>query len=124
MPQVELSRLHLQARHLEILQALLKRHVPRAEVWAYGSRVTGASHEGSDLDLVLRNPLDLTSDVGGWMELKEALQESALPMLVEVHLWPQLPETFHPNIEAAHVVIQGASTGHADFVAQHKPAKS
>ncbi len=26
------------------------------EVWAYGSRVNGAAHEGSDLDLVIRGP--------------------------------------------------------------------
>lgn len=34
--------------------ALLGQHVPQAEVWAYGSRVNGGAHEGSDLDLVLR----------------------------------------------------------------------
>ena len=26
------------------------------EVWAYGSRVNGRAHEGSDLDLVIRSP--------------------------------------------------------------------
>ncbi|MFN5236631.1 MAG: nucleotidyltransferase domain-containing protein [Bacteroidota bacterium] len=26
------------------------------EVWAYGSRVNGDAHEGSDLDLVIRTP--------------------------------------------------------------------
>ena len=39
-------------------EALLREHVPNAEVWAYGrSRVNGRCHSGSDLDLVLRSPI-------------------------------------------------------------------
>lgn len=106
MPKLELSQLRLQARHLQTLQDLLTRWVPHAEVWAYGSRVTGGAHEGSDLDLVLRNSNDPGLPVNGWLELKEALQNSLLPMLVEVHLWPYLPADFHTNIEAAYVVVQ------------------
>lgn len=77
-----------------------------AEVWAYGSRVRGCAHEGSDLDLVLRHPQDLERDVEGWLELKEALQESMLPILVEVHLWARPPKAFHGEIEQAYVVLQ------------------
>ena len=50
------DRLHLPQRYRRILEALLREHVPDAEVWAYGSRITGESHEGSDLDLVARGP--------------------------------------------------------------------
>lgn len=111
MPQLDLKQLQLPARHLHTLQALLAQYTPHAEVWAYGSRVTGGAHEGSDLDVVLRNPTDLTHDVDGWVELKEALQESALPLLVEVHLWPRLPAMFHRNIEAGYVVVQTGAPG-------------
>ncbi|NJM32248.1 MAG: nucleotidyltransferase domain-containing protein [Limnobacter sp.] len=107
MPLLELSCLQLPAKYLHTLQALLAQHVPQAEVWAYGSRVTGGAHEGSDLDLVLRHATDLTQEVEGWVDLREALQESTLPMLVEVHLWPRLPAAFHSNIEAGYVVLQG-----------------
>jgi predicted nucleotidyltransferase len=62
MPRLELSRLLLSDRHLHTLQALLAQHAPGAEVWAYGSRVTGGAHEGSDLDLVLRHPGDPTQE--------------------------------------------------------------
>ena len=106
MPALDPTRLHLPARHLHTLRALLRQHVPRAEVWAYGSRVTGGAHEGSDLDLVLRDPDDPTRDVEGWGELQEALQASPLPMLVDVHLWSRLPEAFHRRIEAGYVVMQ------------------
>jgi predicted nucleotidyltransferase len=106
MPRVDLSHLLLGSAHLRTLRNLLAQHIPSGEVWAYGSRVTGSAHEGSDLDLVLRNPADLTQDVEGWVELKEALQNSALPILVEVHLWSRLPEAFHGTIEAGYVVVQ------------------
>ena len=50
------DRLDLPRRYREQLEALLSEHVPGVEVWAYGSRVNGRSHEASDLDLVLRGP--------------------------------------------------------------------
>ena len=50
------DRLELPLRYRRELEALLREHVPDAEVWAYGSRVTGESHPASDLDLVLRGP--------------------------------------------------------------------
>ena len=106
MPQLDCSQLDLAPRHLAMLQTLLNRHVPDAQVWAFGSRVNGDAHEGSDLDLVLRNPPDLAQSVAGWLELKEALQESSLPILVEVHDWAHLPAAFHRNIEQGYVVLQ------------------
>lgn len=108
MPRLEDSRLWLPAGQLRCLQELLARHVPQAEVWAYGSRVSGGAHEGSDLDLVLRNPADLGQDVPGWSALQQALQDSPLPMLVQVHQWSRLPASFRRNIEAGYVVVQPA----------------
>jgi predicted nucleotidyltransferase len=89
-----------------LLQALFAHHVPEAEVWAFGSRVTGEAHEGSDLDLVLRNPQDLSASVSGWYDLKEAIQQSTLPILVDVHDWAHLPKAFHQEIAAHYVVLQ------------------
>ena len=107
MPDRELQGLQLSPRQLAVLDALLAQHVPQADVWAYGSRVTGGAHEGSDLDLVLRHPLDVTQDVDGVFELKAALQSSDLPMLVDVHVWSRLPASFHRNIEAGYWVVRG-----------------
>ena len=50
------SQLHLFTRHRRILEALVLKHLPGVEVWAYGSRINGRSHDGSDLDLILRGP--------------------------------------------------------------------
>lgn len=108
MPVREWPGLLLPAHQLQALQALLKQHVPEAEVWAYGSRVTGGAHEGSDLDLVLRHPIDLLQPVPGGPALREALQDSPLPMLVDVHQWAEVPAGFRANMAAAHVVLQPA----------------
>ena len=96
----------LPAHYLALLQALFARHAPEAEVWAFGSRVTGEAHEGSDLDLVVRNPQDLNASVAGWLDLKEAIQHSTLPILVDVHDWAHLPKTFHQEISAHYIVLQ------------------
>ena len=45
------ERLDLPCRYRDQIEALLREHVPCVEVWAYGSRVTGRSHKGSDLEL-------------------------------------------------------------------------
>jgi predicted nucleotidyltransferase len=118
MPLREVTALHLEPQYLQLLQKILHAHVPEAQVWAYGSRVKGGGHEGSDLDVVLRHTPDPTQDVAGWLALKEALQNSALPMLVEVHLWSRLPAAFYDNIHADYVELQ---TGGRSSPAAHKP---
>ena len=50
------ERLQLKPRHRRMLEGVLRAHAPGVEVWAYGSRLSGRSHGGSDLDLVLRAP--------------------------------------------------------------------
>jgi len=75
------------------------------EVWAYGSRVDGTAHEGSDLDLVIRskNGEKIPGDI--LVELKDSIRESNIPVLVELFDWARLPESFHRNIEAHHEVL-------------------
>lgn len=75
------------------------------EVWAYGSRVSGTAHEGSDLDLVLRSA-DLSKlPVEVFAEVKEKITESNIPILVEVFDWARLPESFHQNILRQYEVL-------------------
>lgn len=100
------NKLDLPERHLLALRQLLAIHVPGVEVWAYGSRVTGGGHETSDLDIVLRNPHAPKQTTQNYQNLKEALQQSAIPILIDVHDWAHLPESFHREIERCHVVIQ------------------
>lgn len=104
--------LDLPEKYLEQIQALLRVHVPHAEVWAYGSRVTGSGHEASDLDLVLRNPKNLQAETAALSDLKEAFTESNLPIRVDVMDWARIPASFHREIERAHVVVQDGRYGY------------
>ena len=97
--------LHLSPRHHEEITALLRKHLPDVEVWAYGSRVNGQSHGGSDLDLVLRGPRLAEINTSRLADFIEALQDSTIPFLVEARDWARLPESFHCEIERAHVVL-------------------
>lgn len=99
--------LTLEPQYLAILLDLVDRYAPDAEVWAYGSRVAGGAHEASDLDLVLRNPVDLTQRQAHLLELKEAIAESDLPILVDVMDWARVPDTFQREMEKKHVVLVG-----------------
>ena len=75
------------------------------EVWAFGSRVNGTAHVGSDLDLVIRTedlhklPFTLLSNI------QETLRESNIPIIIEICDWARLPESFHKNIEAQHELL-------------------
>ena len=99
------ERLDLPRRYRDQIEALLHEHVPGVEVWAYGSRVSGRSHEGSDLDLVLRGPGLKRIPSGQLADLIEALEESNVPILVQTHDWARLPERFHREIEREYVVL-------------------
>ncbi len=88
----------LRAKDREALIAIFSTLRCPAEVWAFGSRVTGEAHEGSDLDLVIRtkNLQKLPKDV--LLEIKEHIQKSNIPILVEIFDWALLPDGFHTHI--------------------------
>ena len=104
--QAMADRLHLLPRHRRLLQALLREHLPGAEVWAYGSRVNGRSHDGSDLDLVLRGAGLEKIPIDRLVDFEEALRESNIPFLVEARDWARLPARFLREIEREYVVVQ------------------
>ncbi len=99
------DRLHLLPRHRLILEALLRKHLLNVEVWVYGSRVNGRSHEGSDLDLVLRGPGLNKIPHRSLIEFEEAVRESNIPILVEARDWARMPKRFHREIEREYVVL-------------------
>lgn len=89
----------LKDKHRQLLEALFRSLELPIEVWAYGSRVQGTAHEGSDLDLVVRTA-DLQPLPPGVLAcLRAQLRESNLPILVDVADWGTLPESFRQNIK-------------------------
>lgn len=100
-----MAQLNVQPRHREQIERLLRQHLPGIEVWAYGSRTNGRSHEGSDLDLVMRAPGLVPIPNAALAGLREAFRESNIPFLIEVRDWARLPESFHDEIARSHVVM-------------------
>jgi type I restriction enzyme S subunit len=96
--------IELDASHLDEVRQILKRHVPIAEVRAFGSRVQGNARKFSDLDLALVGVDDL--DWRAVEALKDAFAGSDLPFRVDVVLWRQLPDSLRANVESHHVVVQ------------------
>jgi predicted nucleotidyltransferase len=94
---------------LDIIRRILVTHLPEMEVRAYGSRVTGTAHEGSDLDLVVHNRKNPQVRVQNLVEVREAFSESNLPILVDILDWSQIPDSFREEIERSGIVISSGN---------------
>jgi predicted nucleotidyltransferase len=99
------GKLDLCPKWLEIIRRILATHLPDAEVIAYGSRVTGKAHEGSDLDLVARNWHNPLLSAGNLGAVREAFSESNLPILIDILDWSRIPDSFREEIAHTGIVI-------------------
>lgn len=104
----------LKPRYKQLLLDLFSELPLPIEVWAYGSRVSGTAHDGSDLDLVIRTRDGEKIPIDIFLDLKEKIRDSNVPILVELFDWARLPESFHKNIEACHEVFFPEPEGVAD----------
>jgi len=95
----------LKEKYKESLLAIFASTKSPMEVWAYGSRVNGKAHDGSDLDLVLRTPNLSPLGRDEYELLCEKIRDSTIPILVELRDWATLPSSFHKNIEANYEVV-------------------
>ena len=68
------------------------------KILAYGSRVNGEAHDMSDLDLVLVAENENKINISELVSFKEALQNSNIPIFVQVLDWNRIPQSFHKNI--------------------------
>jgi predicted nucleotidyltransferase len=87
-----------------LLEILSKVEHP-IEVWAYGSRVNGGAHDGSDLDLVMRTMDDAPLPMAVYAETVERIRQSNIPILVQLFDLNRLPKEFQQNIRGSHEVI-------------------
>lgn len=101
-----MSKLDIKPDDLQLVKRILQQHAPDLEVWAYGSRVKGQSHDASDLDLVLRNPKNLEKPAAGLARLKQVFTDSNLPFLIDVMDWANLPPDYQREIMKQHVSIK------------------
>ncbi len=96
-----MSNLFVDLKHLEILKNIFQEYCPEAKVYAYGSRTKSSAHEGSDLDLTIKN----FPDNKYLFELKEIISESNIPFLVDINIYDNLPQSFKDEIEKNNIQI-------------------
>lgn len=96
-----MSKLFLRPQYLKILTDIFESYCPEAEIWAYGSRVKGEAHEGSDLDMVVRS-FNSNKNI---YKLRELINDSNIPILTDILEFEKLPKTFQEEIEKEYVVI-------------------
>ena len=95
----------LKSKYKQMLLDIFSELALPVEVLAYGSRVKGTAHDGSDLDLVIKTMDGKKIPIDILMELQEKIRDSNVPILVDLFDWARLPESFHKNIEACHEVF-------------------
>lgn len=87
-----------------IVQAILQKHVPDRDVWAFGSRAKGNAKDYSDLDLAIlgEQPLGLAVSAA----LADDFSESDLPWKVDVVDWATTSASFRKIIAQDKVLVQ------------------
>lgn len=98
--------LFLREKDKQLLQHLIATYLPNVTVWAYGSRVTGGAHDTSDLDIVLINKELSAIPFQAFHNFVEAVRESNIPILVDIHDWARIPSCFHKEILEHHVELK------------------
>ena len=101
----------LAPHYLETVRSILAEHVPNCEVRAFGSRVKWEGWEYSDLDLAVL--CGDGEDRRVIARLKEAFENSDLPIRVDVLDWHAVADDFRKVIESDCFVVQ-AATGFED----------
>lgn len=94
--------LDVKKEYLDELRGIFCNYCPKAEIWAYGSRIKNDSHSGSDLDLVVRNFNEENKSI---TELREILNDSDIPFLIEIQEFYRMPKSFQNEILKNYVRI-------------------
>jgi len=100
-----MSQINLPKDQMEIVKRILRKELVDTEVWIFGSRLTHSYHDGSDLDLVLRNKQDLNRITKTLGRVRQAFIDSDLPIEVDVLDWARLPDTFKKIILENYIVL-------------------
>ena len=95
----------LDDKYLDEVHTILQQWIPTYEVWAFGSRVHQRGLKPfSDLDLALITEQPLDASLYG--QIKEAFEESELPIRVDIVDWALLTDAFKEVIRQEHERIQ------------------
>jgi len=91
----------------QAIERMIGSAFPGAEVWAFGSRVTGKARPWSDLDLTVFAAPDVWAEErnAAFSHLREMLDDSDVPFRVDVLDWQTLPEHHRRNIRSFYEVF-------------------
>ena len=106
----------LSPNHLKTVRQILAEHVPACEVRAFGSRVTHSAKAYSDLDLAVVGAAAL--DRHTLARLKEAFEDSDLPIQVDVLDWQEISQSFRETVAKDYAVPQKMPGGSGESVAR------
>lgn len=87
--------LYVKPKYRDMLKKIFAEYCPLAEIWAYGSRVNGDAHAGSDLDLAVINFGEPHKNIN---ELRQIVSDSNVPFLVDLLEFKSLPAAFQNEI--------------------------
>ncbi len=96
--------INLSEKHLHIVQSILSRYIPGAEVWVFGSRITQCFKPYSDLDIVIRQCEGINQKQ--LFLLMDAFEESDLPIKVDVLDWESVDVGFQKVILRNYEVLE------------------
>lgn len=91
------------SNQLSEVRTILRKIVPDATVWVFGSRITGKAKRFSDLDLALISDKPIASETI-W-DLRESFSDSDLPFRVDVIDLASVSADFKLIVEKAHTVL-------------------
>jgi predicted nucleotidyltransferase len=97
-----MNKLFVKEKYLKDLLSIFEKYCPKAEIIAYGSRVGGDCHDGSDLDLAIKN---LDKCEIKLYELKEIFRNSNIPFLIDIVEFEKIPESFQKEILKNNITI-------------------
>ncbi len=109
----------LRPRHEKIVRRILKKHVPDATIWVFGSRVKQTANNSSDLDLAIVSQNKIPLQVMNL--LKFDFEESDLPFKVDVLDWQNISDDFKKVIKEKYVVFDHRRVSVNETSADYRP---
>lgn len=99
-----MTNLNIKPEHLKMLKDIFQQYCPKAEIWVYGSRIKNQSHDGSDIDMVVKDFNDSNKNIS---ELKQLLNDSNVPFLMDIQEFDKLPDYFQKEILNEYEILFG-----------------
>lgn len=97
-----MNNLYIKQKYLNELITIFDNYCPKSTVYAYGSRLNGTAHEGSDLDLAI---LNFKSEGYSLSKLKNLLLNSNIPFLIDIVEYDNLPQSFKNEILKNYITL-------------------